>query len=91
MERFYLKSLEHGTIGRQLEKNIVYSRHSLESSQFQTYSRLHAAQYCAKETDHAQVFNNIDCFNGQLLQDCRHRKQYRAAETKHIADELILS
>lgn len=56
-----------------------------------TYSRLHAAQYCTEETDHAQVFNNIDCFNGQLLQNRRHRKQYRAAETKHIADELILS
>lgn len=55
------------------------------------YLRLHAAQYRTEETDHAEVFDNIDRFNGQFLQNRRYRKQHRAAETKHIADKLVLS
>lgn len=55
------------------------------------YLRLHAAQYRAEETDHAEVFDNIDRFNGQFLKNRRYRKQHRTTETKHIADKLVLS
>lgn len=53
--------------------------------------RLHAAQYRAEKPDHAEVFDNIDRFNGQFLQNRRYREQHRATETKHIADKLIFS
>jgi len=55
------------------------------------YLRLHAAQYRTEETDHTEIFDNIDRFNGQFLQNCCYREQHCAAETKHIADKLVLS
>lgn len=63
----------------------------LDDPRSRSYSHLHAAQYRAEETDHAQVLDDIDSFNDQLLENRRHGEQYCTAETKHIADELVLS
>lgn len=92
VKRFYLKPLKHGAVGKwSIQKCHSFEGILMEAFSIHYYLRLHAAQYCTEKTDHAEVFDNIDRFNGQFLQNCRYREQYRTAETKHIADKLVLS
>lgn len=93
MERFYLESLEDSAAmkGLKIKKCALTARVHFQNFSAVIYLHLHAAQYRSEKSNHTQVFDNINCLNRQLLQDRRDRKQYRATETEHVANELILS